>query len=242
MDVLIVGAGDVGRWVATMVDGRVAFADRDGAAASAAAEAVDGATVVPLDGEESFDLVCVAVPMAAATAVLEAQAGRADAAVVDFTGSMAGPLATMAAVAPDRERVSYHPLFAPAHAPGRIAVATGDSGPTTAALETAMTEAGNELIRVGPEDHDEAMVTIQGRAHAAILAFGLAADDVPSALATPVFEELDALRRRVTGGSPGVYADIQAVFDGAEDVGEAARRIAEADRETFAALYEDAGG
>lgn len=241
MEVLIVGAGAVGRWVATVLGGPVAFADADLDAATAAATDRPDARAVALDGEEQFDVVCVAVPMRAATAVIEAQAPRATRAIVDCTGSMREPLETMASVAPDRERVSYHPLFAPEHAPGRIAVARDDPGSTTDAIDDSFAAAGNELVSVTADEHDDAMRTIQGRAHAAILAFGLAADEVPDGLATPVFEDLSALRRRVTGGNAGVYADIQATFDGAEDVAAAARALAEADRETFEDLYDDAG-
>jgi prephenate dehydrogenase len=241
MDVLIVGAGAVGRWVATVVDGPVAFADADPAVAREAAAERPDATAVALDGDETYAMLCVAVPMRAATDVVEAQAHRATDALVDVTGSMREPLETMAAVAPDRERVSYHPLFAPEHAPGRVAVSTGEAGSTTDAFEAALEEAGNDLVRVEAADHDEAMRTIQGRTHAAILAFGLAADDVPADLATPVYEDLLALRDRVTGGTSGVYADIQERFDGAADVADAARRIADADRATFADLYDDAG-
>mgnify|MGYP000710623552 CR=1 FL=1 len=49
------------------------------------------------------------------------------------------------------------------------------------------------------------------------------------------------LADRVTDGTPRVYADIQAAFDGAEDVADAARRIADADFEEFHEVYEDAG-
>lgn len=240
MDVLIVGAGAVGRWMATVVDGSVAFADVDHDTATTAAAEIPDATAVPLDGSESFDVVAVSVPMRVAETVLESQVGRAERAIVDLTGSMVSPLETMEAVAPDLERVSYHPLFAPEHAPGRIAVSTGASGPVTDAIAAAFEAAGNELVDVGATEHDEAMRTIQGRAHAAILAFALAADDVPPGLATPVFDALDDLRDRVTGGNANVYADIQSTFDGAADVADAARRIADADRDAFADLYDDA--
>lgn len=241
MDVLIVGAGSVGRWVATVVDGPVAFADADNDVATAAAADRTDARVVDLDGEETFEVVCVAVPMRAASAVIEHQAPRATAAVVDVTGSMREPLATMASVVPYLERVSYHPLFAPEHAPGRVAVSSGEPGPTTAALADGFEAAGNELVPVSADEHDEAMRTIQGRAHAAILSFGLVAEEVPEELTTPVFEDLISLRDRVTGGNDAVYADIQEEFDGAAEIARAARHIADADREEFADLYDDAG-
>jgi prephenate dehydrogenase len=243
MDVLVVGAGDVGRWVAEAADAPVAFADIDQQRAKAAAEAVGGrARVVPLDGEATFDVVAVAVPLSAASAAVERHASRAERAVVDFTGEMVDPLAAMAAAAPDAERASFHPLFAPEHAPGRVAVSEGAGGPATEQVSDWLAAAGNELVDVDAETHDDAMATIQGRAHAAVLAFALAADDVPEELATPVYEDLDALAERVTGGNARVYGDIQAAFGGADEVAAAAERIADAiEGESFAEVYDDAG-
>jgi len=242
MDVLVVGAGEMGRWFARTITDPVAFADVDAdAAADAAAELGTRGRTAALDGDESFGLVCIAVPMDAAVDVIEAQGSRAQQAVVDVTGSMVDPLAAMARVAPARERVSLHPLFAGDSAPGNVAVATGAGGPATDSVRRALADAGNELVEVDADEHDDAMRTVQGRTHAAILAFALAAEDVPDGLETPVYEELRALADRVTDGTPRVYADIQAAFDGAEDVADAARRIADADFEEFHEVYEDAG-
>jgi prephenate dehydrogenase len=49
------------------------------------------------------------------------------------------------------------------------------------------------------------------------------------------------LVEQVSGGEPRVYADIQAAFDGADDVADAARQLADADAETFVDLYEEVG-
>ncbi|MFC3476678.1 prephenate dehydrogenase/arogenate dehydrogenase family protein [Halobacterium litoreum] len=241
MDVLVVGAGAVGRWFADVADAPVAFADVDADRAQRAAEDYDGrARAVDVDSDESFGLVAVAVPMGVAGDAIERHASKAQRAVVDFTGEMRGPLAAMAKAAPARERVSFHPLFAPEHAPGRVAVSSGAPGPGTDHVREWLEAAGNELVDVEPGEHDDAMATIQGRAHAAVLAFALAADDVPDELATPVYEDLRALADRVTGGNSRVYADIQDAFDGADDVARAAKRLAD-ENEAFAEVYEDAG-
>lgn len=246
MEVLIVGAGEMGRWFADVVDADVAFADVDEASAEAAAHEVRQAAgrrarAVPLDGDESFGTVCVAVPMTAVEEAVETHARRAQQAVVDVAGVQAGPLRAMAQNAPSRERVSFHPLFSAANAPGRVAVSAGATGPATDRIRRAMRAAGNELVEVDAATHDEAMRTVQGRAHAAVMAFALAAGDVPDGLSTPVFEELSALVEQVTGGTPHVYGDIQATYGGAREVAEAAERIAAADAEAFAALYDRAG-
>lgn len=244
METLVVGAGAVGRWFAECTPDDVAFADVDSAAAEAAAEEAHRtqgrtARVVPLDTEESFGVVCIAVPLPETTAAIERYAPRAQTAVIDLTGQMVAPLRSMAAVAPARERASFHPLFAPRHAPGRVAAAQAAPGPATDRVTRWFEEAGNEIVTVEPDTHDEAMRTIQGRAHAAILAFGLAADPVPEKLTTPVYRDLHDLLGRIIDGESQVYADIQETFGGAGDVADAATEIQGMDRAGFATLFEE---
>jgi prephenate dehydrogenase len=239
MDVLVVGAGSVGTWFAETVGGPVAFDDRDPAAAERAATAVDGRVVT--ESEEAFDLVCLAVPIDALETAAREHAGRARRAVVDVTGVMDRAVATLESVAPDRERVSLHPLFAPANAPGRIAVVPDAPGPTTEWLQERLVAAGNEPFDTTAAEHDRAMETVQAAAHAAILAYGLAAEDVPEAFHTPVSEPLTELVGQVAGGTPSVYADIQGAFEGADRVADAAGELAAADRDQFLALYDRIG-
>jgi len=242
MNGLVVGAGEMGRWLADVLDGagfEVAVADADPDVATAAADA-PGVRAVAVDGEERFELVCVAVPIPAAEEVIADAAGRADRALLDVTGTMAGPVAAMREHAPDRERVSLHPLFAADAEPGNVAVVPDAAGPVTDAVRETLADRDNHLFETTPEEHDRAMETVQARVHAAVLAYGLAAETVPEEFHTPVSAGLADLVERVTGGDGRVYADIQAAFGGAEDVAEAARRVAEADRETFRQLYEDA--
>jgi prephenate dehydrogenase len=244
-ETLVVGAGEMGRWFGGLY-GAPAFADRDPEAARAAAEATGG-RAVGLDGSESFEVVCVAVPIPAAAETVREQAPRAERAVVDVTGVMEVPLAAMTETAPERERASLHPLFAASHAPGKVALAVPEGvpdGPVVPDLRERLEAAGNAVVRVTPAEHNDAMCTVQGRTHAAVLAFALAAGDddpVPEGLTTPVYEGLRDLADQVTGNTPRVYADIQDAFDGAADVAEAARLLAEADHDAFEDLYEDAG-
>lgn len=243
MNLLIVGAGTMGRWVADTVTADVAFADRDVDAAESAAEAADG-RAVPLDTDERFDAVCLAVPMSAATDAIEAFAPLAECAVFDVTGAMATPDAAMREHAPDRERASFHPLFAPQNAPGNVAVVVDEPGRVTDAIREAMVDAGNHVFETTVAEHDEAMETVQASAHTAVLAYALATaeNDVREEFATPISAGLSELVQTVTEGSPQVYAEIQATFDGADDVAAAAARIAEADSETFEELYRGVAG
>jgi len=242
MNVLVVGAGSMGEWFARTVrretDTAVAFTDTDSDAAAQAAASVGG-RAVPTDTEERFDVVCLAVPMPVATVAIEEYAPLATEAVLDVTGVMTDPLAAMADAVPDRQRASLHPLFAPANAPGTIAVVTAADGDTVDRLIDALAAAGNDPFETTSAEHDRAMESVQAGAHAAVLAYAVAAADVPEQFHTPVSAGLESLVDQVLGGEAHVYADIQATFDGADAVAVAARTIADADHDEFTALYEE---
>jgi len=241
MNLLVVGAGAMGRWFADATAtafGDVAFADADPEAAAAAAGRVSG-RAVGLSTDETFDAVCIAVPIPVATEAIATHAERAERAVLDVTGSARDPVAAMREHAPDCERVSLHPLFAPANAPGNVAAVVDAPGPVTDEVRAALADRGNEVFETSAEEHDRAMETVQAQAHTAVLAFGLAAEEVPAEFQTPVSAALFDVLEQVTGGDPRVYADIQEAFDGAGDVAEAARRLADADGEAFADLYRE---
>ncbi|AEH37453.1 NAD(P)-binding domain-containing protein [Halopiger xanaduensis] len=245
MDVLIVGAGSMGTWFGRAVEAAVAFADVDPDAAAAAADAVEGAEVAPLapdgsDARDDYDVVCLAVPMAHVTDAIATHASRAERAVVDVSGVMEPALEVMAEHAPDLERASLHPLFAPERAPGSIAVVRDAGGPTIDALLAGLEARGNELIETTASEHDEAMETVQAATHAAVLSFALAAEPVPEGFETPIYEGLATLAEQMTEGTPRVYADIQTAFDGADAVSEAAESIAAADADEFESLYREA--
>ena len=239
MDLLVVGAGSMGRWVGRTVTADVAFADVDDGAARDAAASVGG-RAVGLDTDETFDAVCLAVPLSVVGRGVREYAPRADRAVFDVSGVMTVPVEAMRRHAPDRERTSLHPLFAPENAPGNVAVVADAGGPVTEAVLDDLREAGNRVFETTPAEHDEAMETVQAAAHAAVLAFGLAAGDVREEFDTPVSAGLTDLVATVTDGSPHVYREIQEAFPGADRVAEAARRIADADGDEFESLYREA--
>ncbi|PSP99544.1 prephenate dehydrogenase [Halobacteriales archaeon QS_4_70_19] len=249
MKLLVVGAGTMGRWfarsVAPAVD-RVTFADSDGAAARAAVAAFedrDGTPETAVDDGGPADVVCVAVPISTVPDAVAEHGPRAERALVDVSGEMRTAVEALADAAPDRERASFHPLFAPGNEPGNCAVVVDRGGPAVRTIRETLVDRGNHVFDTTPEEHDRAMATVQARAHAAVLAFGLAAEDVPEEFHTPVSGPLADLVANVTGGNPGVYAEIQDAFEGAETVADAARRVADATdgSEAFAGVYAEAG-
>lgn len=251
MQLLVVGAGEMGRWFArTAGADAVAFADRERSIAEAAAAELDADAVaagpassraVALDGDERFDVVCVAVPMSAVPGTVAEHADRATEAVVDVSGEMRDSVAALRAHADGRERASFHPLFSAANAPGNVPVVVDRSGPIVADIRASIAAAGNAVFETTPDEHDRAMETVQTRAHAAVLAYALAAEDVDPRFHTKLSEPLEELVDQLAGNDPAVYAEIQERFPGAEDVAEGARALADADAEAFRELYEDAG-
>ncbi len=248
MDLLVVGAGEIGRWIAdtvsadeSPVDATVAFTDRDPEVAADAAATRD-ATAVPVEDDASYDAVCLAVPMSAVPDAVEAYAPHAERAILDVSGEMTDAIAAMREHGADLERASYHPLFAPPRVPGNVAAVVDEAGPVVEGISAAIEAGGNEVFETTPTEHDEAMETVQAGAHAAVLAWRLAGEDVREEFHTPVSAALDDVADTVTEGAPAVYAEIQRAFDGADDVAEAAREVADADPERFATLYERARG
>jgi prephenate dehydrogenase len=241
MDMLVVGAGEMGRWIARTADRPVAVTDVDPAVAEAAVAAIDGARAVPAETTETFDVVCLAVPISAVVGAVERYTPNAERAMCDVSGVMRTPVAAMRAALPDRERVSFHPLFAAANAPGNVAVVADAPGPATDALRSDLTAAGNHPFETTAAEHDTAMETVQAGAHTAVLAYALAAADVREEFATPVSAALDDLVETVTGGNARVYREIQETFDGADRVADAARRVADAEGEAFDDCYREAG-
>jgi prephenate dehydrogenase len=242
MNVLVVGAGSMGQWFARTLrehaDAAAVFTDTDSDAARRAADAVGG-RAVPTDTEERFDVVSIAVPMPVARLAIEEYAPLAAEAVVDVTGSMTDPLAAMAQTVPSRQRASLHPLFAPANAPGSIAVVAPAGGEAVDAVLDGLAAAGNDLFETTSAEHDSAMESVQAAAHAAVIAYAMASEDVPDRFHTPVSAGLQSLVDQVLGGEAHVYADIQHAFDGADAVAAAARELADADHDAFLELYDE---
>jgi len=246
MQLLVVGAGEMGRWLADTLASRVdevAFADRDAAAAETAAREQTGveSRAVALETGASFDVVGLAVPIPAVGAAVRSHAPNATGALVDVTGAMEPALEAM-----DRHAVSeyasFHPLFAPPRAPGRVAYVPGDPGGTVGRVRSAVADAGNELFETTAEEHDSAMESVQAKAHAAVLAYALAAEPVDERFHTPVSGSLAELVATVTEGDAGVYADVQETFAGSGAVADAAESVADAvgDEATFRELFESA--
>ncbi len=246
MNALVVGAGAMGQWVGEILQSleqqpAVSFVDTETATAKEAAASIGG-DAVTAEPTDSFDIVAVAVPIPVVGDAIRQYGHLATDGILDVSGVMGEPVAEMERVAPDCERASYHPLFAPENEPGNIPVVSENEGAVIAALNDALTARNNHVFETTADQHDSAMETVQARTHAAVLAFALASEEVSPVFHTPISSELSRLAKQVTSGESRVYADIQETFDGATDVAAAAEQIAQADREAFQELYEELSG
>lgn len=241
MQLLVVGAGEMGRWFARQSGAdAVAFADRDLDIARDAAAAIGDARAVELDTEETFDVVCLAVPMSVVPEAIADHADKAEKAIVDVSGEMRDSVAALRRHGEGRELASFHPLFSSTNAPGNVPVVIDRGGPTVDRIRSALAAAGNDVFETTPSTHDRAMETVQAKAHTAILAYALAAEEVDPRFHTSLSEPLSELVDGVLGNTPAVYAEIQDRFEGASSVAAAADRIAEADRDAFLEIYKGA--
>lgn len=207
MRLLVVGAGEMGRWIADTVTAspaafeesvEITFTDADAAVAIDAAQGRDATIVTRENGtgetnraehpieetpvSEGFDAICLAVPIPAVEDAIDEWAPHAKTAIFDVAGIMETPLSAMETAAaksthPFDEYGSFHPLFAPPRMPGNVAYVPGEEGKLLKGIKTTIRAGGNDLFETTAVRHDEAMKTVQASAHAAILAYGLVAAD-----------------------------------------------------------------
>jgi prephenate dehydrogenase len=166
------------------------------------------------------DIVVLAVPERVALAAVPALAPqlRPGCLLVDTLSVKTGIVAALAAHGPHLEAVSVNPLFAPALGiVGRtVAAVVVRDGPRARALLDAVGQCGGRVVEVGADEHDRVAAVTQALTHAAVLAFGLALDELGvavedlGAVATPPHLTLLAVLARISSGRPETYWDVQA--------------------------------
>lgn len=165
-------------------------------------------------------IVVLAVPEPVALAALpllapELAPGRL---LVDTLSVKTGVVAALQAHAGHLEAVSLNPMFAPALGfDGRaVAAVVVHDGPRVRALLDAVRGRGARVVEVSADEHDRIAAVTQALTHAAVLAFGLALDELGvaaarlTALATPPHLTMLALLARIAQGEPATYWDVQA--------------------------------
>jgi prephenate dehydrogenase len=166
------------------------------------------------------DIVVLAVPERVALAAVPALAPqlRPGGLLVDTLSVKTDIVAALAAHAAHLEVVSLNPMFAPdlGFAGRAVAAVVVRDGPRARALLDAIGRRGGRVAEVGADEHDRVAAVTQALTHAAVLAFGLALDELGvavedlGALATPPHLTLLALLARIASGGPETYWHVQA--------------------------------
>jgi prephenate dehydrogenase len=223
------GAGAVGRLVVDLLLGAGADVLVVDVAAPSAGDAracvyARGDVRAPdarlLEQTAGADIVVLAVPEHVALAATPALARRLrpGALVVDTLSVKTRIVAAMDDHAEHLEAVSINPMFAPALGfDGRpVAAVVVRDGPRARALLHAVGDRGVRVAELGADEHDRLTAVTQALTHAAVLAFGLALDELGvavedlAAVATPPHLTLLALLARIASGEPETYWDVQA--------------------------------
>ena len=165
------------------------------------------------------DIVVLALPERVALAAVPALAAelRPGALLVDTLSVKTGIVAALATHAAHLEAVSLNPMFGPALGfDGRaVAAVVVHDGPQARALLDAVGRRGGRVAELGADEHDRVAAVTQALTHAAVLAFGLALDELGvavedlGAVGTPPHLTLLALLARITSGGSETYWDVQ---------------------------------
>jgi prephenate dehydrogenase len=166
------------------------------------------------------DIVVLAVPERVALAAVPTLARqlRPGGLLVDTLSVKTDIVALLAAHAAHLEVLSLNPMFAPAlgfdgHAVAAVVVRDGPRG---RALLDAVSRRGGRVAELGADEHDRLAAVTQALTHAAVLAFGLALDELGvavedlGAVATPPHLTQLALLARIASGGAETYWDVQA--------------------------------
>jgi prephenate dehydrogenase len=166
------------------------------------------------------DIVVLAVPERVALAAVPTLAPQLQlgALLVDTLSVKTGIVAALAAHAAHLEAVSLNPMFAPDLGfNGRaVAAVVVRDGPRARALLNAVGRRGGRVAELSADEHDRVAAVTQALTHAAVLAFGLALDELGvavedlGAVATPPHLTLLALLARIASGGPETYWHVQA--------------------------------
>jgi prephenate dehydrogenase len=183
---------------------------------------VDGDIRAPGDAVSAevaqVDLLLLAVPepvaVAAVPVLTDLLPGKA---LLADTLSVKERMAAAMRGFPDRQAVSFNPMFAPALGMrGRPVVAVVfHGGPLVDDLLVLVEESGGRVVQMEALQHDRLAAIAQALTHATVLAFGHALLTLDAdieeliAVAPPPHAILLALLARIASGNPEVYWDVQ---------------------------------
>ena len=166
------------------------------------------------------DLVLLAIPEDVAIAAVGpvARALQPGALLVDTLSVKTAIVAALEGEAAPLEALSLNPMFAPSLGiDGRaVAAVIVRDGPRVAELLELLRSRGAHVVELSAREHDELTAVTQTLTHAAVLAFGLALEELDAdvdalgGLAPPPHLTLLAMLARIASGQAATYRDVQA--------------------------------
>ena len=222
MKVVIIGTGEMGKWLAKFSKrlGEVAVVSRSAAKARRVATELKVASMPTRDAAAWADIILVAVPISQTPAMLAelAKVARKGSLLADVASVKTGAVDAMKRITADLELVSIHPLFGPGATSLRnkdIVVVPVRPGKLYRELMRALEKNGARITEMDADTHDRVMAIIQCMSHFVILAYmrsiismkGLKQADK---LRTPIFSALMNMAKAAMTGNPELYGELQA--------------------------------
>lgn len=221
MRIAVVGAGEMGRWLAKFSKrlGEVVISDVNLRKARRWAQELK----VKADSWDravaNAEIIFIAVPISATPEVLKKVAGlvRQGALLVDVASVKLEVVKAMEEIGQDVELVSIHPLFGPGASSLKnkdIVAIPVRPGKRYRKLKGFLVRNGARIVETDAELHDRTMAVVQCLSHFILLAYArtlqsLDRGRLTGKVRTPMFSALMTLAKAASAGRPELYLDIQ---------------------------------
>lgn len=221
MKVAVIGAGEMGRWLARFSKrwGEVVVSDVSLPKARRLASELKVKAASQDKAVAEADVIFVAVPISATPQVLKEAAGlaRRGSLLADVASVKGEVVKAMDEIGQEVELVSIHPLFGPGASSLKnkdIVVIPVRPGKRYRKLRELLVGSGARIVEMDAESHDRTMAVVQCLTHFVLLAYikalqSLGRGKVSMKVRTPMFSRLVELAKAASAGGPELYLEIQ---------------------------------
>ncbi len=221
MNIAIVGAGDMGRWLATIFKetGGVTISDISAKKAEKVASELGVKSKSAAEAVRDADLVLVAIPISKTPEAVKSFAGVAKrgALLADVASVKTEVVKAMRSIRAEVELVSLHPLFGPGAASVKgkdIVVIPVRAGNRYRYLKRTLKMMGARITEMDANEHDRIMAISQCMTHFVLISYLNAIKSIKwmkqaEKLSTPMFSSFINLAKAILAGNPELYGELQ---------------------------------
>lgn len=221
MNIAIVGAGDMGKWLAGVFKkiGGVTISDIRAERAGRAASALDILAMPAGEAVREADLILIAIPISKTPDAVKSLSRivKRGALLVDVASVKTDVVKAMRSVRRKVELVSLHPLFGPGAASikGKDIVAIPvRAGDRYQELKRTLEMMGARITEMDEREHDQIMAVTQCLTHFVLIAYLKAIKSIKwmkqaEKLSTPMFSSFISLVKAILAGNPDLYGELQ---------------------------------